>query len=269
MTTCLVLLMYFGTVTEARVSGTEGVEAHVRGLTWPTGFCDVYEVDGDTCSDVTVDFATTAVEVASKQVAHSGPNAAAKKEILNSSEARACPLPLQTSEDTAPIISRMACMEKLRPNAGKKPVLPISFDLKALFKGGGLNASDYYATHGVANSVANSLHSSTELTLCKRRKMLECPMDVADSVLPLVLRPHVCRPVLLLALACLHIVCVRVCACVCGWVCACTHTQTHTHRHTHTHTDTHTDTDTDTDTHTHRHTHMYIYNVGTHFPIVL
>ena len=183
----LVLLMYFGPVTEAAcVSGTDGVhQAHVRGLTWPTGFCGVYAVDSDTCPDVAVDLATTAVEVASK-VACSGPNAAASKEIPNSSEARARPPPLQTSQD-----------------------------FKALVKGGGLNA-----TRGVTNNVASSLESSTELKLCKWRKMLECPMDltmdVVDSVLLLVLRPHVCRPVLLLALTCIHIVCVRVRACVCA-----------------------------------------------------
>jgi len=194
----LVLLMYFGTVAEeARISGTDRVQAHVQGHTWPTGFCGVYEVDG-TCSHVTVDLATTAVEVASK-VACSGPNAAASKEIPNSSEARARPPPLQTSQD-----------------------------FKALVKGGGLNA-----TRGVTNNVASSLESSTELKLCKWRKMLECPMDltmdVVDSVLLLVLRPHVCRPVLLLALTCIHIVCVRVRACVCACVRACERTHTHTH----------------------------------------
>ena len=109
----LVLLMYFGTVTEAAcVSGTDGVhQAHVRGLTWPTGFCGVYAVDSDTCPDVAVDLATTAVEVASK-VACSGRNATASKEILDSSEARACPPPLQTSQDTAHI-NHMALTEAL------------------------------------------------------------------------------------------------------------------------------------------------------------
>ena len=147
----LELLMVFGTVTEAgRISGTGRVQAHAQGHTWPTGFCGVYEIDRDTYSDMIVDFCTTAVEVASK-VAYSGPNAAAKKEILNSSEASVCPPPLQTSQDAAPL-NHMALTEISRPNR-------------------------------VATSVATSLDSSTEPKLCMRRKVLEYPMDIVD-ILP-------------------------------------------------------------------------------------
>ena len=79
---------------------------------WPTGFCGVYEVDGgNTNPDVAADFCTTAVAVASK-VAHSGPNAAAKTEHLASSEARARPPPLQSSQDAAPVLSHMGFTEK-------------------------------------------------------------------------------------------------------------------------------------------------------------
>ena len=147
----LELLMVFGTVTEAgRISGTGRVQAHAQGHTWPTGFCGVYEIDRDTYSDMIVDFCTTAVEVASK-VAYSGPNTAAKKEILNNSEASVCPPPLQTSQDAAPL-NHMALTEISRPNR-------------------------------VATSVATSLDSSTEPKLCMRRKVLEYPMDLVD-ILP-------------------------------------------------------------------------------------
>ena len=143
----LELLMVFGTVTEAgRISGTGRVQAHAQGHMWPTGFSGVYEIDRDTYSDIIVDFCTTAVEVASK-VAYSGPNAAAKKEILNSSEASVCPPPLQTSQDAAPL-NHMALTEISRPNR-----------------------------------VATSLDSSTEPKLCMRRKVLEYPMDIVD-ILP-------------------------------------------------------------------------------------
>ena len=101
-------------------------------------------------ADIFTDFATTAVEVASK-VAHSGRNAAAKKEILNSSEASVCPPPLQTSQDAAPL-NHMALTEISRPNR-------------------------------VATSVATSLDSSTEPKLCMRRNVLEYPMDLVD-ILP-------------------------------------------------------------------------------------
>ncbi len=106
----LVLLTYFGIVAEAAcIPGTDRVQARVRGHAWPTGFCSVYEVDGgNTNPDVAVGISAAAVEVAS-EVAQSGPKTAAKKEILTSPEAGARPPPLQSSQDTAPIISHQPC----------------------------------------------------------------------------------------------------------------------------------------------------------------
>ena len=83
-------------------------------------------------------------------------------------------------------MNHMALSKKLKLNAGKKPMPTISFDFKALVKDVGFNT-----INGVANSVDisvdNFLDSSTELKLYEWRKMLEYPVDMFNSIIPLVL----------------------------------------------------------------------------------
>ena len=79
-------------------------------------------------------------------------------------------------------MNHMALSKKLKLNAGKKPMPTISFDFKALVKDVG-----FTAIIGVANSVDNFLDSSTELKLYEWRKMLEHPVDMFNSIIPLVL----------------------------------------------------------------------------------
>ena len=81
-------------------------------------------------------------------------------------------------------MNHMALSKKLKLNAGKKPMPTVRFDF--LVKDVGFNT-----INGVANSVDisvdNFLDSSTELKLYEWRKMLEHPVDMFNSIIPLVL----------------------------------------------------------------------------------